>query len=440
VRRRRQLAWLVAGLVAAGALALVLGVPAADAWQLVAISFGVSAVIALVGRALLDRFRTSRLALQGLIVILVAVGATLGGALVAAQAMFVSSHDLKALLVVMVGAGTMATLAGMHLAREVDDASRSLVEVARQIGLGTTPIEDAPRNVPEELARLGAELHEMRHRLDEAGRRAQRVEQSRREVIAWVSHDLRTPIARMRAMVEAINDGVIEDQATVDRYHRAMQTEVERLGGLVDDLFELSRIQADALRLTLEPVVLAELVSDTIASARVSAEYKGVHLTGDALDPQAVAELSIPEMARVLNNLLDNAIRHSPPGGEVRVSVDSTGDDVLVSVSDQCGGIAERDIERVFDLAYSGDPARSPDETMGGSTGHDGGRVDGRANRGVDGRVGGRSAGPGAGLGLAIAKGFVEAHHGIIGVHNEGVGCTFTVSVPRWKPDRLPVP
>jgi signal transduction histidine kinase len=408
---------LAAALFAACGLALALGFPFADAWQLVAISFGVSAVIALLGRALLDRFRTSRLALQGLIVILVAVGATLGGALVAAQTMFVSSHDLQALLVIMVGAGTMATMAGMHLAHEVDDASRSLVDVARQIGLGATTIEDAPRNVPEELARLGTELHDMRRRLDEAGQRAQRVEQSRREVIAWVSHDLRTPLARVRAMVEAINDGVIEDPATVDQYHHAMQTEVERLGELVDDLFELSRIQADALRLTLEPVVLAELVSDTIASARVSAEYKGVHLSGDALDRRAVAELSIPEMARVLNNLVDNAIRHSPPGGEVRVSVDSAGDEVYVSVSDQCGGIADHDIERVFDLAYSVDPARSPSEHPRGRAMHETGRA--------------------AGLGLAIAKGFVEAHHGIIGVRNEGVGCTFTVCVPRWQPDRV---
>ena len=337
--------------------------------------------------------------------------------MVAAKAMFVSTHDLKALLVVMVGAGTMATLAGMHLARQVDAASRSLGEVARQIGLGGTAIGADAQHLPEELSRLGEELTAMRSRLDEARLRAQRMEQSRREVIAWVSHDLRTPIARLRAMIEAINDGVVDEQGTVDRYHLTMQSEVEQLGGLVDDLFELSRIQADAVRLTLEPVVLAELVSDTIASARVIAEHKGVRLTGDALDQSAIAQLSIPEMARVLHNLLDNAIRHSPRGGEVRVAVDAAGDEVIVTVSDQCGGIAERDIERVFDLAYRGDTARSP------------GRGDGSAN-------GAQPVG-GAGLGLAIAKGFVEAHHGVIGVHNEGIGCTFTVCMPRWHPETV---
>ena len=415
MRRRRQFIALVIGVVVAAVAAAILGIPAHDGVQLVAISFGVSAVIGLVGRAMLNRLRSTRLAVQGIVVIFVAVGATLGGALVAAKAMFVSAHDLKALFVVMVGAGTMATFAATHLAREVDRASRSLGDVARQIGMGSATVDASPKNVPEELARLGVELQEMSARLDEARLRTQRVEQSRREVIAWVSHDLRTPLARMRAMVEAITDGVIDDQPTVDRYHVAMLSEVERLGGLVDDLFELSRIQADAVRLTLEPVVLAELVSDTIASARITAEHKGVQLTGDAFDQNAMAELSIPEMARVLHNLLDNAIRHSPAGGEVRVTVDSAGDEVVVSVTDQCGGIAEHDLDRVFDLAYRGDLARSP----------------------IDATSGRAPAASGGGLGLAIAKGFVEAHHGIISVRNEGCGCTFTVCMPRWKPQSM---
>ena len=164
--------------------------------------------------------------------------------------------------------------------------------------------------------------------------------------------------------------------------------------------------------------MLADLVSDTLSSASVAAERKGVRLTGDALDAHVMAQLSIPEMARVLHNLLDNAIRHSPPGGEVRVSVDSEGSEVVVSVSDQCGGIAEHDLERVFDLAYRGDTARSPADN--------------------DGRTDAPLTGAG-GLGLAIAKGFVEAHSGIIAVRNEGTGCTFTVCMPRWWPERAGV-
>lgn len=407
--RTRQLLGLIGGLAIAGLVSALLGLPRKDALQLMAISFGVSLVIGLAGRVALNRLRTSRLAVQELVVIFVAIGSTLGGALVAAQSMFVSTHDLKALLVIMVAAGIMAALAGLHLAGEVDRASRRLGDVARKIGTGEPASEPYPRRVPEEMSRLGSELSRMQTRLDEARGRTERVEQSRREVIAWVSHDLRTPIARLRAMVEAINDGVVDDAATIDRYHESMQSEVERLGGLVDDLFELSRIQAQAVRLTLEPVAVAELVSDTIASARISADRKGVRLTGGGLDRSAIVELSIPEMARVLHNLLDNAIRHSPPGGEVQVSVNSSHDDVVVAVSDECGGIADHDLDRVFELAYRGDVARSPGD-VGNET----------SSRG--------------GLGLAIAKGFVEAQHGIITVHNEGVGCTFSVRMPRWVP------
>ena len=247
---------------------------------------------------------------------------TLAGALVAARAMFVSTHDLRALVVVMIGAGTVAALAGA--APHPRDRSRpaaSSAAVARQIGAGEQTSMLARGRAPEELARLGAELSDMRRRLDEARRRSQRVEQSRREVIAWVSHDLRTPLSRMRVMVEAINDGVIDDDPTIDRYHRAMQREVERLGGLVDDLFELSRIQADALSLR------SNRWSSPIWSPTRSRRRRSQPSARASSCPATCStaprwrELSIPEMARVLHNLLDNAIRHSPPGGVVQVSV-----------------------------------------------------------------------------------------------------------------------
>ncbi len=410
MRRSRQVLFLACGLGAAALAAAALGLPTFDALRLIGMAFGASLAVGLVGRGLLAWLRTSRLAAQAMVVVFVAVGGTLAGVLVAARAMFVSTHDLSALLVIMIGAGTMSALAGLHITREIGRASSDLGAVARRIGSGELETGSATVRVPEELALLGAELADMKLRLDESRLRSQRVEQSRREVIAWVSHDLRTPLSRMRAMVEAINDGVIEDQFTIDRYHLAMQCEVERLGGLVDDLFELSRIQADVLSLKLEPVVVADLVSDTMSSASLAAECKGVRLLGEVLDDEIMARLSIPEMARVLHNLLDNAIRHSPPGSEVRVSVDTDGSDVVLSVSDQCGGIADHDLDRVFDLAYRGDAARSPIDS------HD------NASNGA------------SGLGLAIAKGFVEAHSGNIAVKNQGSGCIFTVSMPRWRP------
>ena len=191
----------------------------------------------------------------------------------------------------------------------------------------------------------------------------------------------------------------MDDPETVERYLATIQREADRLAGLVDDLFELSRIQANALRLSFEPIALAELVSDTLADGQVAAERKGVRLRGHVLDDAGVADLSIPEIGRVFRNLLKIAIRHTPSGGTITVEVVGRTEAVEVSVADGCGGIPDGDLDRVFVLAYSGDAARSP--------------------------------GGGAGLGLAIAKGLVEAHRGAITVRNEDRGCRFVVHLPR---------
>ena len=398
MKRVRQGLVILGGLAVAGVIAALLGVPLADTVALVGISFGVSLLVGLAGLLVL-RGRSRRLARQAVVVVLVAIAGTMLGAVVAAKAMFVSTHDLKALFVILVGAGIVAVLAALHLGDEVDRASRALGDVTRGIGADAAERPTVAPSAPEELTRLAHELDAMGQRLDEARAREQRVEQSRRELIAWVSHDLRTPLAGIRAMVEALNDGVVDDPETVARYLVTIQREADRLAALVDDLFELSRIQADALRLSFEPIALAELVSDTLASARVTAERKGVRLQGHVLDDAGVADLSIPEMARVLRNLLENAIRHTPAGGTITVEVVGRTDAVEVSVADGCGGIPSSDLDRVFELAYRGDTARSP--------------------------------GGGAGLGLAIAKGLVEAHRGALTVRNEDRGCCFVVHLPR---------
>jgi signal transduction histidine kinase len=258
---------------------------------------------------------------------------------------------------------------------------------------------------PGELAALAAELRQTSTRLAEAREQAAALESSRRELVAWVSHDLRTPLAGIRAMVEALEDGVVDDADTVARYHRTMRREADRLAGLVDDLFELSRIQAGSLSLQFEAVPLDELVSDAIAGAAIAAAAKDVSLRGDVAQPAPVVELSTPEMARVVRNLLDNAIRHTPRGGQITVDarLDETGSSARVSVLDGCGGIPEHDLDLVFDLAYRGDAARTPGDGGGG-------------------------------LGLAVARGLVEAHQGHITVQNEGPGCRFTVRLPLSRP------
>ena len=344
------------GLLVSIGAAASLGLPAGDAAQLVAISFGVSITAYAGGRLALRRSRSP------LVVALIPVVAVAFGSLAAAEAMFVSRHDLSALVVVVAGAGTAGVLGALALATELDRARRRLLEAAE---------------------------------------RERALESSRRELVAWVSHDLRTPIAGIRAMVEALDDGVVTEPDEVRRYHLQLMTEADRLARLVDDLFELSRIEAGALAVSVERVALGELVSDVVASAAVMAEAKGVRVDGrlDGRPPDVAG--SAPELTRVVRNLLDNAIRHTPPGGSVEVAVRGGDHHVEVSVLDGCGGIAAYDLDRVFDLAYRGDAARTP-STSGG-----------------------------AGLGLAIARGLVDVFDGDITVRNEPGGCLFTVRLPR---------
>jgi signal transduction histidine kinase len=398
---RRQVVVVVVGVLAAGLVASALGLPVQDSLLLLVISVGGALAVGTAGLMLTRQMPTPPLARQVLVVVLVAFGAALLGAVAAAQAMFVSAHDLKVLVVILVGAATVAIVGAQQVAADVDRASRSLGDVTRRIGHGTPTRATVPKHAPEELNRLAHELEQMQERLAAAKLREQRIERSRRELVAWVSHDLRTPLAGVRAMVEALNDGVVVDEDTVHRYLRAIQNETDRLAGLVDDLFELSRIEGDALRLCPEPIAIAELVSDAVASAQAVAAQRGVELRGSDGRAPHVALVSIPEMNRVLQNLVDNAIRHSPPGGTVTVEVVGRQAAVEVVVSDQCGGIAEGDLDRVFELAYRADPPRSSG---------------------------------GGGLGLAIAKGIVEAHHGQITASNQDRGCRFVVELPRVHP------
>ena len=346
---------LLLGLGAAGAAAAAAGLPSRDATQLVGLSFGVALTAYGLGRVALRRHSAP------LIVAIIPVASFALGALAAARSMFVSTHDLSALVVVVAGAGTAGALGALTLARELDVAGE---------------------------------------RAEAASARERALERSRRQLVAWVSHDLRTPLAGIQAMVEALDDGVVDEPADVHAYYGRLTAETARLTRLVDDLFELSRIEADALDLTLERVSLGELVSDAVASASVLADAKGVRVRGQVAPRPPEVSASSRELTRVVQNLLDNAIRHTPTGGSVSVLVARADEHAEVSVVDGCGGIPEDDLDRVFDLAYRGDAARTP---------------------GADG---------GAGLGLAIARGFVEAHRGDIAVRNEGDGCRFTVRLP----------
>jgi signal transduction histidine kinase len=212
-----------------------------------------------------------------------------------------------------------------------------------------------------------------------------------------VSHDLRTPLAGLRAMAEALEDGVVDDPATVAEYHRRIRAEVEGMTQLVDDLFELSRISAGTLRLSLDAVSLGDVVSDAVASAAPVARSRRVRLVA-ANGAWPTVRGSERELSRVAANLLRNAIWHTPADGTVQVTGGREAGHGWFAVSDTCGGIPEQDLPRVFDVAFRGEAARTP--------------------------------GGGSGLGLAIVKGLVGAHQGEVAVTNVNSGCRFTVRLP----------
>lgn len=363
-----------------------------------AVAGGVLGGLAL--RAARRRSMRWAVAIAALFPLLVAVA----GVLVVSHEMFLSEHDRDVLAVVLGAAAVVASVTALLLGGAVSAAAGDLASAARDVGTGR--YIGLSRSLPAELANVDAALVGVSASLREAREREHELERSRRELVAWVSHDLRTPIAGIRAMSEALVDGVVEDRATTLRYASSIRSEAERLSGLVDDLFELSRIHADALRTTVEQVALWEVLTEALDSAQPVAAAKGVRLQSTVLDADEPVD-RIPRVAgnpadllRVVRNLLTNAIRHTPADGVIAVRAGVTDDSAWFEVADACGGIPEEDLPRLFDVAFRGTAARTPGDDAGG------------------------------GLGLVIARGLVEAHGGGITVENAGPGCRVLVRIP----------
>ncbi|MFE6826633.1 sensor histidine kinase [Streptomyces sp. NPDC057690] len=347
----------------------------------------------LVGAGALWLLRRRSLTASLTVVAAVAVTAMLAGTLAVAQAMFLSGHDLSVVTTVVAMAAVVSLATALLLGRWVVARSRELTRAARSFGDGgafTAP--DGPATA--ELDALSRELAVTSGKLAESRDRERALEASRRELVAWISHDLRTPLAGLRAMSEALEDGVAADP---DRYLRQIRTEVERLNDMVGDLFELSRIHAGALALSTSRMSVYDLVGDALAGADPLAREHGVRLVAGRVEPLPV-EVDGKEMSRVLGNLLVNAIRRTPADGTVAVAAERSPAGVVVSVTDGCGGIPEEDLPRVFDTGWRGTHARTPPA--------------------------------GAGLGLAIVRGIVEAHQGWATVRNIPGGCRFEVTLP----------
>jgi signal transduction histidine kinase len=370
-----------------------------DEWSIVGLAAGWAGIVGAAGIVAGALLRKRSLRWGAAMVALVGVGGFVAALIATARAMFLSSHDFHVVLLVSAAAGVVSLSFALVAAEFVVRSARTLRREARRLASDGKDDDVLVVSGPAELADVADELRRTHARLAESRERERALEASRRELVAWVSHDLRTPLAGLRAMTEALEDGIADDP---DRYHARMRLEVERVTRMVDDLFELSCIHAGALPLSPEPVWLRDIVSDVLAGAAPVARTRGVRL-GGAVDEDTVVTADPRELSRAVTNLVMNAIRHTPSDGTVEVTGRATPDDVELAVNDECGGISDGDLRRVFDVAWRGSDARTPDPA--GPT-------------------------PGAGLGLAIVRGIVEAHHGSVDVSNAGHGCRFLVRLP----------
>lgn len=324
--------------------------------------------------ALLRRARVS-VQLTGLA--LVSVCVPLLAVLLSGWVMFHMGADTK-ILVVASGAATASVIAALLMARSISRALGAVSNASRELAAGDLGVRAPARGAPE-IAALAESFNAMAASLEQ-------LFDARRELVAWASHDLRAPIASLQAMLEAIEDGL----ATADDYLPTLREQVRTLSMLVDDLFELARIDAGVLTLELQQTRVGALVDSALRMVEPQAAARGVSLFARVED-DASAEVAPEKIERVLFNLLTNALRYTPTDGSVAVRVARRDGEVLLEVEDTGEGLSDEAPGRMFDRFWRADRSRT---------------------------------GSGAGLGLAIARGLVEAHGGRIWAENRPQGGT----------------
>ncbi len=316
-----------------------------------------------------------------------------------ARMMFVTRHDLILATILLIFATGIAAAVGVFLSAALTDRILTLNQAAERIARGEL---DTRVTVVghDELAQLARSFNAMAAQLEAAQTRQQELDTLRRDLVAWVSHDLRTPLTSMRAVLEALADGVVDDPATVQRYYHLAQQDIRSLSSLIDDLFDVSQLDAGGLTLDWAANSIGDLISDTIESFSETARQQGIELSGEVQPGTDPVQMDARRIGRVLANLTVNALRHTPAGGRIHLTAHRLGPSMEVEVRDTGEGIRPEDLPYIFDRFYRGEKSRS------------------------------RATG-GAGLGLAIARGLVEAHGGSIRAESEvGHGARFVFQWP----------
>ena len=404
---RRDLVLPLITLIVAPLLALVLALgwlhERVDALPLLAqfflLSEFVSLAIGILAYRLSARLRLSSIHLKMALAYALGLMVMLINIVLVSMPMFISEHDAKFLIVMIVFAGIVALGFGYWVSRSITTALGKLAASAQEFAGGNLD-ERAQVNSGDEIEQVADSFNTMAAQLQRSFARQKDLEQARRDVVVAVSHDLRTPLAALRATIEAINDGVVTDAETIHAYLQSAQSQIADLSLLVNDLFELSQLDAGAVNWQTEAASLHDLISDTLASLQAPATENNVRLSGRVEPDVDPVQMNSHQIQRVLYNLITNALRHTPAGGTVSVQAKSTqSNTVQVDVTDSGEGIAASDLPFVFERFYRGDKSRS---------------------------------GGGAGLGLAIAKRIVESHGGTIGVTSrDGSGSRFSFTLKR---------
>lgn len=376
-----------------------------DLLLVVAYSAGIAAAVGLLAWALLRLIAGARVIVHLVTVVVAAVAAVVGGVLVAAQAMYLSDTDVQLALAIAVTSGVVAIAVAMLLGARISRAARVLGDAARDLGAGVAVSPTAASTLPVgEFRTVLRELADSDARLREAREEVERQEGARSDLVVRIAHDLRVPLAGIRAQAEALQDGLAPDP---DRYLDQIAAQVDRVNRLVDDLFAISRIDAGTLALRLQPTSLGDLASDVAADLRAVANAAEIDLSVE-VRADATVDADPLQLGRAIANLVANALQHAPAGGHVRVRVTVDGHWARVIVVDDGPGVSEADRDHLFDAGWRGTAARSPHAL---------------------------DVGGGAGLGLAITRGVVQAHGGHVHLEDIGSGgAEFVIALPVAAP------
>ncbi len=343
------------------------------------------------------RRRVGSLPRQLALTVAIAVAPILLALVVIGLLMVLSGHDVALVAAIVLAAGALGVAVSKLLASGILADVETIRDGLGAVGEGGRDVRIATAG-SDELSELARAANAMITRLRDEENAREQSDDARRRLVAAVSHDLRTPITSLRLLAEAVGDDVVDGEVR-RAYLERMRTHIDVLSALIDDLFELSRLEAGDIRWTLERVPLRELVGETVEAMRVQAERKGVAVLSEVSDAIGPARANPEKLQRVLFNLIQNAIRHTPADGSVVVRAEPVAGQIEIEVADSGAGIAPDERDQVFTPFYRG---------------------------GVDAA---RTSG-GAGLGLAVSRAIVEAHGGQIWLPEADVGTRVRFSLP----------